>query len=139
VSPPYVKVESDGITFYSKSTTNGTCATFTNKTNLSAFKHIHIVAKVYSGDSSTTKSIGVYSSSSAQNKSLGTASYPPGCVHVTSQRFTSTNYADGNASYYRQEFDFDITNWTGEYYLGFYFHCPSTFDILMYIEEIYFY
>ena len=138
VRPPYVNVTSDGISFYSLNTTDGTCATITNKTNLSAFRNIHIVARVSSGGSSS-KSIGVYSSSSAHNKSLGSSAYPSGYVHISSQKFTSTDYADGNVSFYRQEFDFDITDWTGEYYLGFYFYCSDSNERWMYIEEIYFY
>ena len=138
VTPPYVNVVSDGISFYSLNTTNGTCVTVTNKTNLSAFRNIHIVAKVSSGGSSS-KSIGVYSSSTAHNKSLGSSAYPTGYVKVSKQTFTSTDYADGNVSFYRQEFDFDITDWTGEYYLGFYFYCSDSTDCWMYIEEIYFY
>jgi hypothetical protein len=139
VSPPYVNVTNDGIFFYSTQTTRGTCVTMTNKTNLSAFRNIHIVAKVSSGGSST-KSIGVYSSSSVQNRALGTSAYPPGYVKVSTQKFTSKDYADGNVSFYRQEFDFDISDWTGEYYLGFYFYCNDTNTTRdMYIEEIYFY
>ena len=139
VTPPYVKVESDGIFFYSTETARGTCVTMTNKTNLSAFRNIHIVAKVNAYGASS-KNIGVYSSSSVQNRTLGTSSYPPGYVKVSTQTFTSKDYADGGVDYYRQEFDFNITDWTGEYYLGFYFYCNDTNTTRdMYIEEIYFY
>ena len=137
-SIPYVNITGDGISFYSLNTTNGVAATVTNKINLSAFRRIHIVARVSSGNLST-KYIGVYSTSSKENKSLGSSSYPAGYVKVTQQRFTSTEYADGNVNYYRQEFDFDITDWTGEYYLGFYFQCNDSSELSMYIEEIYFY
>ena len=137
-SPPYVRWENgSGLYFYATSGIKGTYSTTINKVNLSAYRKVHVVASVYNAGLPSGKALRLYYTDSKSSSYSSSTSAPVGYIGYTSGMLNNTGGESG--TYYTTEITFDISSWTGEHYLGFYFYSSENYDRHMYITEVYFY